>query len=203
MKPLFDYLKQHLHSGWVIANHILVSFHVAFISSILSIPEDLYGTAVLRFVFFSSETIISVVFWLISFHTGIAIHEMGHYLRAVKLNALKENLLPEAKRHRTQPFLSRLFWYCSMFLRIPYGAFKGVKREGLTYYPDAPFNLSVAAAGPMASRTLAVVMLPAAVILLIVGLSGHYEVAVYIGRLCLGIGTVGLLDFLLADSVQF
>ncbi len=203
MKLLVDYMKQHLHSGWVIANHILVSFHVAFISSLLSIPEDLYGTAVLRFVFFSSETIISALFWLISFHTGIAIHEMGHYLRAVKLNALKENLLPEAKRRRAQPFTSRFLWYCSMFLLIPYGAFKGIKKEGLTYYPDAPFNLSVAAAGPMISRTLAAIMLPTAVVLLVVGLSWHFEVAVYIGRLCLGIGMVGLLDFLLADPGKY
>ena len=28
----------NLHEGWVIANHILVSFHVAFISSVLALP---------------------------------------------------------------------------------------------------------------------------------------------------------------------
>ena len=27
-----------LQEGWVIANHILVSFHVAFISSVLAVP---------------------------------------------------------------------------------------------------------------------------------------------------------------------
>lgn len=203
MKHAVGNNKQYLHSGWVIANHILVSFHVAFISSILSIPAELYGTAVLRFVFFSSDTIISALFWLITFHTGIAIHEMGHYLRAVKLNALKENLLPAAKKRRAQPFVSRFLWYCSMFFRIPYGAFAGVKREGLTYYPDAPFNLSVAAAGPMASRTLAFIMLPLAIAFLTVGLSGQYELVVYIGRLFLGIGAVGLLDFLLADTGKY
>ncbi|MBP2681891.1 MAG: hypothetical protein H6Q78_1754, partial [Candidatus Krumholzibacteriota bacterium] len=31
---------QELERGWVIANHILVSFHVAFISSVLCIPLD-------------------------------------------------------------------------------------------------------------------------------------------------------------------
>ncbi|KPK73267.1 hypothetical protein AMJ87_02210 [candidate division WOR_3 bacterium SM23_60] len=193
----------YLHSGWVIANHILVSFHVAFISSILSIPAELYGTAVLRFVFFSSETIISALFWLITFHTGVAVHEMGHYLRAVKLNALKENLLPAAKKRRAQPLVRRFLWYCSMFFRIPYGAFPGVKREGLTYYPDAPFNLSVAAAGPMTSRTLAFIMLPLAIVLLVVGLSVQFELGIYIGRLFLGIGAVGLLDFLLADPGKY
>jgi len=69
---------QKLHEGWVIANHILVSFHVAFISSVLSIPSELKGRSVLGFVFTSPDTIVSAAFWYISFHTGIVIHEMGH-----------------------------------------------------------------------------------------------------------------------------
>lgn len=192
-------LANYLHSTHVIANHILVSFHVAFISSLLNIPAQLYGPAVLKFVFVSHETIISAVFWLISFHAGVAIHEMGHYLRAVKSNALKEDLLPEAKIKARRNFFGRLIWYAGMFLKIPYGKFAGVKKEGLTYYPEAPFNLSVAAAGPAISRKMALVMLPLAIILLIIGLTLHYDLMTYIGRLCLGMGAVGLLDFLLAD----
>jgi enolase len=191
--------KQSLHSTHVIANHILVSFHVAFMSSLLNIPADLYGPDVLKFVFTSYETIISALFLLISFHTGVAIHEMGHYLRAVKSNALKENILPEAKRNAGRNFFGRLMWYTGMFLQIPYGKFAGVKKEGLTYYPEAPFNLSVAAAGPAISGKMALVMLPLAIILLIIGLTLHHDLMTYIGRLCLGIGAVGLLDFLLAD----
>lgn len=198
-----NHIKQKLHSGWVIANHILVSFHVAFISSVLCIPKGLQGKEVLGFVFTSFDTIISAIFWFISFHTGIAIHEMGHYLRAVKLNALNENILPAAKLRYKSRGLPKLFWYLEMFIKIPYGKFRGIKKEGLTYYPEAPFNLSVAAAGPEISGNMALVMLPIAVILLAIGLIGDYIVLTYIGRLCLGIGTVGLLDFLIADPGKY
>ena len=192
-------ITSHLHSGHVIANHVLVSFHVAFMSSLLNVPADLYGPDVLKFVFTSYETIISAIFWLMSFHIGIAIHEMGHYLRAVKLNALKEKLLPEAKKNAGKNLFGRLIWYIGMFMRIPYGKFPGVKKEGLTYYPEAPFNLSVAAAGPAISGKMVLVVLPPAIILLFIGLTQHHDSMTYIGRLCLGIGAVGLLDFLLAD----
>lgn len=203
MKIIMDYLKQKLHSGWVIANHILVSFHVAFISSVLCIPKGLQGKEVLGFVFTSVDTIISAIFWYISFHTGISIHEMGHYLRAVKLNALNENILPDAQKKYKSTGFAKLFWYIGMFIKIPYGKFTGVKKEGLTYYPEAPFNLSVAAAGPEISGNMALVMLPIAVILLALGLIGDQTILTYIGRLCLGIGTVGLLDFLLADTGKY
>ncbi len=203
MKILIAYLKQKLHSGWVIANHILVSFHVAFISSVLCIPQGLQGKEVLGFVFTSVDTIISAVFWFISFHTGIAIHEMGHYLRAVKLNALNENILPAAQKRYKSPGLSKIFWYLEMFIKIPYGKFTGIKKEGLTYYPEAPFNLSVAAAGPEISGNMALVMLPIAVILLAIGLIGDHIILTYVGRLCLGIGVVGLLDFLIADPGKY
>lgn len=192
-------ITSHLHSGHVIANHILVSFHVAFMSSLLNIPADLYGPDVLKFVFTSYETIVSAIFWLISFHIGIAIHEMGHYLRAVKSNALKENLLLEAKKNAGKSLFGRLIWYIGMFMKIPYGKFPGVKKQGLTYYPEAPFNLSVAAAGPAISGKMALTVFPLAIILLIIGLTQHHDLMTYIGRLCLGIGAVGLLDFLLAD----
>lgn len=203
MKILINYLKQKLHSGWVIANHILVSFHVAFISSVLCIPKELHGKEVLGFVFTSFDTIISAIFWFISFHTGIAVHEMGHYLRAVKLNALNETILPAAQKRYKSSGFSKLLWYIEMFLKIPYGRFRGVKKEGLTYYPEAPFNLSVAAAGPEISGNLAMVMLPIAVILLVIGLIGDKLFLTYLGRLFLGIGTVGLLDFLLADPGKY
>ncbi len=194
---------QRLHSSHVIANHILVSFHVAFISSLLNIPPELYGPGVLKFVFVSYETIISALFWLITFHTGVAIHEMGHYLKAVKVNALKESLLPEAKKNMAKSLIGRFVWYATMFLKIPYGAFRGVKKEALTYYPEAPFNLSVAAAGPLISRNLALIMLPIAIVLLVTGHLGHLDTIIYVGRLSLGLGAVGLIDFLLADPGKY
>jgi len=196
-------LSSYLHSDHVIANHILVSFHVAFISSLLNIPAELYGPFVLRFVFISYETLISAFFWLVTFHTGIAIHEMGHYIKAVRADALDESLLAPAKKKMNSGFFSRLVWYTGMFLAIPYGKFRGIKKEGLTYYPEAPFNLSVAAAGPSISGRLAMFALPIAIILLVTGLSSHIDILVYIGRLFLGIGFVGLVDFFLADPGKY
>ena len=190
--------RSHLHAGWVLANHILVSFHVAFISSLLSIPKGLFGTKVLGFVFTSYETIVSAIFWLVSFHIGIAVHELGHYLTAVRLNALNEKLLPEAKRNISNPlFLIRAFFL------IPYGRFIGVKKEGLTYYPDSPFNLAVAAAGPIFSRTLALIFLPLAIVILTISLIAGIHGLTYPGRICLGIGIVGLLDFIFADPGKY
>jgi len=128
---------------------------------------------------------------------------MGHYLKAVKVNALNEILLPEAQKQVRSGFFNKVLWFLRMFLLIPYGKFKGVKKEGLTYYPDAPFNLSVAAAGPRASRNLALLMLPTALLLLVIGLSSQFQVLIYVGRLCLGMGCVGILDFLLADPGKY
>jgi enolase len=192
-----------LYAGWVIANHILVSFHVAFISSVLCIPAALRGREVLGFVFTSRDTIISAVFWYLSFHVGVAVHEMGHYLEAVKLNALNASILPRARQRMRRSFPSRLLGYVDMFIRIPFGRFEGVKRQGLTYYADAPFNLAVAAAGPAVSGTMAMAMLPTAALLLGGGLLGNLPLLVYMGRLALGFGAVGLLDFALADAGKY
>jgi hypothetical protein len=64
-----------LQEGWVIANHILVSFHVAFISSVLALPPaSLFKWEVLQFVFASPDTLVSAVFMYLSFHLCIAIH---------------------------------------------------------------------------------------------------------------------------------
>jgi len=196
--------RHHLERGWVIANHILVSFHVAFISSVLCIPLDTANKGeVLRFIFVSPETIVSVVFWYLTCHIGIALHEMGHYLRALDLISLKSSLLPEAQKRKRDSLPARLAWYAGMFIRIPWGRFDGVRKQGLTYYPDAPYNLAVAAAGPRMSRNVAWAMLPMAGVLLAYGLTGPFLPGIYAGRLFLGIGAVGLLDFLLADPGQY
>ena len=73
-----------LERGWVIANHKLVSFHAAFISSVLSLPvEKLSELAeqganlkleVLKFMFTSWETVISLIILYLSWHIAIAIH---------------------------------------------------------------------------------------------------------------------------------
>jgi enolase len=193
-----------LQEGWVIANHILVSFHVAFISSVLALPPtSLFKWNVLRFVFASPETLVSAVFAYLSFHLCIALHEMGHFLTAARLNALNERALVHVKERLGRPLPVRWLYYLELLATIPVGRALGVTREGLSYYPDAPYNLAVAAAGPRASRNAALASLPAAVALIAAGLIGGHAWPIYAGRLLLGIGLVALLDFGLADRGKY
>ena len=196
--------KSWLQEGWVIANHILVSFHVAFISSVLALPAaEIFKTDVLRFIFASWETLVSALFMGITFHVGIALHELGHFLAAARLSALNESVAVEAQERLGGPLVGRAFFLAEMFLRIPYGRAPGIKKEGLNYYPDAPYNLAVAAAGPRASRDVAIVALPLAAVLLGIGLIADQTAAIYAGRLFLGIGLVTFLDFRLADPGKY
>jgi enolase/phosphohistidine swiveling domain-containing protein len=196
--------RSYLQEGWVIANHILVSFHVAFISSVLALPAAaIFKAEVLRFIFTSWETLVSALFMAITFHVGIALHELGHFLTAARLNALNEAVAAEVKPKLDRPLFGRMLFLTGMFLRVPFGTAPGVKREGLNYYPDAPYNLAVAAAGPRASRNVAIVSLPIAAALLAIGLIGEVAAAIYIGRLFLGIGLVSFLDFRLADPGKY
>ncbi len=196
--------RSSLQEGWVIANHILVSFHVAFISSVLALPAAaIFKTEVLRFIFFSWETLVSALFMAMTFHTCIALHELGHFVAAAKLNALNEAATVEATDKLNEPFVGRMLYLAGLFLRIPYGQAAGVKKEGLNYYPDAPYNLAVAAAGPRASRNLAAATLPVATILIAAGLGFDLSWAIYAGRLFLGIGLVSFLDFRLADPGKY
>ncbi|UCG56068.1 MAG: hypothetical protein JSU70_14490 [Phycisphaerales bacterium] len=202
----------YLERGWVIANHKLVSFHAAFISSVLSLPAAALAAAaaspdanikldVLKFMFLSGETIVSLAILYLSWHIGIAIHEMGHFLAAVKLTALNKD--SQEKADAVVQGGSGMFgWYAKMFLLIPWGRFYGVKKEGGNFAPDAPYNLAVAAAAPVWSGYLAMIFLPIAAVCIGAGLAmgTHFgEILIYIGRFFLAPGCVGLLDRLLAD----
>jgi len=196
--------KAFLLEGWVIANHILVSFHVAFISSVLAIPDDATTRAeVLRFIFLSPETLVSALFTYLVFHSAIAFHELGHFLEAARLRALTDSIQDGVEVQLAQPATARFRYLAGVFLRIPYGRATGVKREGLNYYPDAPYNLAVAAAGPRASLRVSRVALPLAAVLLAIGLLHDLSIALNLGRLLLGLGLVTGLDFLLADPGKY
>ena len=196
--------RSFLQEGWVIANHILVSFHVAFISSVLAIPDAAATReAVLRFIFASHETIISALFTYAVFHSAIALHELGHFLEAARLRALNDSIQDAVETQLARSFSARLGYLLHLFIRIPYGRATGIKREGLNYYPDAPYNLAVAAAGPRASLRIARAALPLAAILLLIGLLQDVSLALYAGRLLLGLGLVTGLDFLLADPGKY
>ena len=196
--------RSYLQEGWVIANHILVSFHVAFISSVLAIPESAASKeAVLRFIFLSPETIISTIFTYLVFHSAIALHELGHFLEAARLRALNDSIQDSVEKRLSATASGRWLYLLQLFILIPYGRAEGVNREGLNYYPDAPFNLAVAAAGPRASLRVARVALPLALVLVSVGLVQEITVALNLGRLLLGLGIVTGLDFLLADPGKY
>jgi len=189
----------YLERGWVIANHKLVSFHAAFISSVLSVPADVENKfQTLRFMFVSWETIVSLAIWYLSWHIGIAIHEMGHFLEAVKLTALNKDSQEKAEAV-VKGGSGKFGWYAKMFLLIPWGRFYGVKKEGGNFAPDAPYNLAVAAVAPVWSGYLALIFLPIAAIGIGVGLAANIDILIYIGRFFLAPGCVGLLDRLLAD----
>ncbi len=193
-----------LQEGWVIANHILVSFHVAFISSVLAVPDTAANReGVLGFIFTSHETIVSALFTFLVFHTAVAMHELGHFLEAAKLRALSDAIQGRVEQRLKAYGPARMIYLVKQFLLIPYGRAEGVKREGLNYYPDAPYNLAVAAAGPRASMHVARLALPLAILLLAAGLLGDLTWALYGGRLALGLGLVTLLDFLLADPGKY
>lgn len=194
----------HLQEGWVIANHILVSFHVAFISSVLAIPDTATTKeAVLHFIFLSPETLISALFTYAVFHSAIALHELGHFLEATRLRALSDSIQDSVEARLAGSLSARVFYLLGLFIRIPFGRATGIKREGLNYYPDAPYNLAVAAAGPRASLRVARVALPIGLILLAVGLLQDVSLVLNLGRLLLGLGVVTGLDFLLADPGKY
>ena len=58
-----------LDRGWIIANHKLVSFHAAFLTSLLSIPLHVASKfAVMREMFLSVEVVISSLIWYAAWH---------------------------------------------------------------------------------------------------------------------------------------
>jgi enolase len=194
-----------LDRGWIIANHKLVSFHAAFLTSLLSIsPHVASNFAVIRQMFLSVEVVISSLMWYVSWHSNIAIHEMGHYLTAVKTNNLRPELAGPAEEKLKQGLLGRWLWYLEMFAKIPYGTFKGVNKEAGSYHPSVKTqNLAVSAAGPRASKVLSQIAFLPGIILILLGLRGNFPAAVYVGRLLFTIGVVALFDFLLSDAGKY
>lgn len=194
-----------LDRGWIIANHKLVSFHAAFLTSLLSIAPNVSSRFdVIREMFFSMEVLISCLMWYAAWHTNIAIHEIGHYLLAVKTNNLRPELAGPAQERLNQGVFGRWLWFLEMFVKIPYGAFQGVTKEAGSYHPSVKTqNLAVSAAGPKASLLLSEVSLLPGILLVAVGLNSSLPGAIYAGRLLFTIGVVALFDFLLSDPGKY
>jgi enolase len=194
-----------LDRGWIIANHKLVSFHAAFLTSLLSIPLHVASRFdVMRQMFLSVEVVISSLMWYLAWHSNIAIHEMGHYLTAVRTNNLRPELAGPADEKLKQGLLGRWLWYLEMFLKIPYGAFPGVHKEAGSFHPGVKTqNLAVSAAGPRASKVLSQIAFLPGIALILLGLYTAFPAAVYVGRLLFTVGVVALFDFLLSDAGKY
>ena len=192
-----------LDRGWIIANHKLVSFHSAFLTSLLSIDG---GTRwdVLRQMFLSPEVLVSSVIWYAAWHVNVAVHEIGHYAEAVRTNNLRPDLAVSAHARMNAGFAARLLWRLEMLAKVPYGTFPGVTKEAGSFHPSVKAqNLAVSAAGPRASRDLCLATLPLGVVLVAVGLWAVHPWVVIAGRLLGSIGAVAFLDFLLADPGKY
>jgi len=194
-----------LDRGWIIANHKLVSFHAAFLTSLLSIAPTVSSRLdVIRQMFLSVEVIISCAMWYLAWHTNIAIHEIGHYLAAVKTNNLRPELAVTAEKKLQQGAFERFVWYLEMFLKIPWGAFEGVNKESGSFHPAVKTqNLAVAAAGPQYSKVLSQICFLPGILLILYGFNMNVPVLVYVGRFLFTSGVVALFDFLLADAGKY
>jgi hypothetical protein len=194
-----------LDRGWIIANHKLVSFHAAFLTSLLSISLSVTSKFdVLRQMFLSVEVLISSAIWYAAWHVNIALHEMGHYLSAVKTNNLRPELAGPAAEKLKEDFWKRWLWYLEMFIKIPYGGFVGVHKEAGSFHPAVKTqNLAVAAAGPQASKILSQFAFGPGILLILLGLYVASPAAVYVGRALFTVGAVALLDFLLSDPGKY
>ena len=103
--PSHNLRQGNLEEGWVIANHKLVSFHAAFLSSLFMLTKGVnWDTGeVLKFMFspLSIELWFSALILYLSWHINIGVHEMGHYIAAVKTSNLRPELLAEGEKNLT------------------------------------------------------------------------------------------------------
>ncbi|NQT29017.1 MAG: hypothetical protein HQ596_00450 [Candidatus Saganbacteria bacterium] len=190
-----------LTTGHVIAFHCLVSTHVAFMSSPLNAPEDISGRfGVLEFLYGSNHSIVDLLMAYACFHTAVSVHEMAHFLKAVEQNALSKEAREETARIKAQGKFRQALWYGEMFVKIPWGKFYGVRRNGLDYEITSDgYNMAVSAAGPSVMGKLAKLALPvgiaAGIAAEVSGLFGFH----YLARPLVGLAFIGLGDRFLAD----
>ena len=194
-----------LDRGWIIANHKLVSFHAAFLTSLMSISSHVSARSeVIRDMFLSVEVLISAAIWYAGWHVNIAVHEIGHYLTAVRTNNLRPELAGPALEKLNRNLWGRLRWYAEMFFKIPYGMYPGVNKEAGNYHPRVKTqNLAVSAAGPRASLILCRWTFLPGLVFATYGMMTTHSWAVYVGRLLFTIGVVALFDFLIADLGKY
>ena len=185
-----------LDRGWIIANHKLVSFHAAFLTSLLSISASVASRFdVIRQMFLSVEVVISCLMWYAAWHCNIAIHEIGHYLAAVKTNNLGPSCSPcptkdESGRARPLALVSRNVRRDSL-RSLRGGEQRGgtsillLKRRIWRFPPQAPRRARCLASSAFCRESFSILL----------GLKISAPAAIYAGRLLFTIGVVALFDF--------
>jgi len=206
-----------LRSGWILANQKFMAFHVAALLGVLAHLVQMAWEGVISWAFigffFGVELGTGLLIAFLTWHTVISVHEMAHFLKAGRANALRDddqerfNREVEAGGHSA---VGRLRWYAGMFLSIPYGRFWGVRKtEGGYFVPlemGGDATLAVSAAGPMADRVMSRVTLPPGLIAYGAGLFFlgttplQAMVAIYAGRLLIALGVVSYLDVTRTDD---
>jgi enolase len=209
-----------LRSGWILANQKFMAFHVAALLGVLAHLVQLAWEGVITWAFigffFGVELGTGLLIAFLTWHTVISVHEMAHFLKAGRANALRDqdqerfNLEVEESGHGA---LGRARWYSGMFLSIPYGRFWGVRKtEGGYFVPlemGGDATLAVSAAGPMADQAMSRLTLPPGLIAYGAGLFflGTMPIqamaAIYAGRLLLALGVVSYLDVTRTDDGAF
>jgi enolase len=206
-----------LRSGWILANQKFMAFHVAALLGVLAHLIQLAWEGVIAWAFigffFAVELGTGLLIAFITWHTVISVHEMAHFLKAGRANALRDHDQERFDRECEQigsGGLARARWYAQMFLSIPYGRFWGVKKtEGGYFVPlemGGDATLAVSAAGPMADRVMSSLTLPPGILAYAAGLYflGAIPipamVAVYAGRLLIALGVVSYLDVTRTDD---
>ncbi len=196
-KTLLGKAKAALSRADVTAFNTFVSAHAALMTGPISFASSkLYSKyEIMQELYLSLETLIGLVFVYISWHTSIAVHELGHYLSAGRLSALNDDIQLKYAEYAKLSFFGRALHIIRAFLQIPWGKFPGVdKTDGrfmfANFISKNPFNLAVSAAGPRASKMLMLATLP--VSLVIGGLSIFFDsmVASYVARFLFTVGAV-------------
>ncbi len=206
-----------LRSGWILANQKFMAFHVAALLGVLAHLVQLAWEGVITWAFisffFGVELGTGLLIAFLTWHTVISVHEMAHFLKAGRANALRDhdqerfNLEVEESGRSA---VGRARWYAGMFLSIPYGRFWGVRKtEGGYFVPlemGGDATLAVSAAGPMADQMMSRLTLPPGLIaygagLFFLGTMPVQAMAViYAGRLLIALGVVSYLDVTRTDD---
>lgn len=194
-----------LDRAWVLANHKFMSLHAAalfpyYIDSI----AKLFGEhpAQMKLPIFGFEVIFFIIMTYVTWHLAVTIHELGHYLVAVKAKALHEPSQSNGEAMLKKSFTRQIPWFFGMFVKIPWDKFEGIKKTNGTFKPNGPTNLRVSAAGPVTSGYMALIAVGIAAVLMILGYVLDTPIFLYVARPFLGLAVVGGLDLWRADPGQ-